>query len=33
MKPPTRRYDRKLLDHHSPLTIGYRNFPEDKGKL
>ena len=32
MKPPTRRYDRGLLDHHSPLTIGYRNFPEDRGK-
>jgi pyruvate formate lyase activating enzyme len=32
MKPPTRRYDRGLLDRHSPLTIGYRNFPEDRGK-
>ena len=32
MSPPTRRYDRSLLDKHSPLTIGYRNFPEDRGK-
>lgn len=33
MSPPTRRYDRLLLDHHSPLPIGYRNFPEDRGKM
>jgi len=32
MQPPTRRYDRGLLDHHSPLPIGYRNFPEDRGR-
>ncbi len=32
MKPPTRRYDRQLLNRHSPLAIGYRNFPEDRGK-
>ena len=32
MAAPTRRYDRALLDKHSPLTIGYRNFPEDRGK-
>ena len=32
MSPPTRRYDRSLLDKHSPLPIGYRNFPEDRGK-
>ena len=32
MQPPTRRYDRGLLDHRSPLPIGYRNFPEDRGK-
>lgn len=30
--PPTRRYDRELLDLHAPLPIGYRNFPEDRGK-
>lgn len=29
--PPTRRYDRALLDKHAPLPIGYRNFPEDRG--
>lgn len=29
---PTRRYDRALLDERSPLTLGYRNFPEDRGK-
>lgn len=32
MKAPTRRYDRRLLDHRSPLPIGYRNFPEDRGR-
>ncbi len=32
MEPPTRRYDRGLLDKYSPLKIGYRNFPEDRGK-
>ncbi len=32
MSPPTRRYDRSLLDRHSPLPIGYRNFPEDRGR-
>ncbi len=32
MKSPTRRYDRALLDKHSPLPIGYRNFPEDRYK-
>lgn len=32
MAPPTRRYDRSLLDKHAPLPIGYRNFPEDRGK-
>lgn len=32
MKSPTRRYDRVLLDRHSPLPIGYRNFPEDRGR-
>lgn len=30
MKPPSRRYDRQLLNEMSPLTIGYRNFPEDR---
>ena len=30
--PPTRRYDRDMLNRHAPLTIGYRNFPEDRGK-
>ena len=29
--PPTRRYDRALLDKHAPLPIGYRNFPEYRG--
>ena len=32
MAPPTRRYDRVALDKFSPLKIGYRNFPEDRGK-
>ena len=32
MSPPTRRYDRSLLDKLSPLKIGYRNFPEDRGR-
>ncbi len=32
MAPPTRRYDRAVLDKFSPLKIGYRNFPEDRGK-
>ncbi len=32
MEPPTRRYDRGLLDKFSPLPIGYRNFPEDRGR-
>ncbi len=32
MAPPTRRYDRGLLDKYSPLPIGYRNFPEDRGR-
>lgn len=32
MSPPKRRYDREMLNHHSPLPIGYRNFPEDRGK-
>ncbi len=32
MSPPTRRYDRGLLDRFSPLPIGYRNFPEDRGR-
>lgn len=32
LQPPTRRYDRRLLDDMSPLTIGYRNFPEDRYK-
>ena len=32
MSPPTRRYDRSLLDKHAPLPIGYRNFPEDRGR-
>lgn len=30
LQPPTRRYDRRLLDDMSPLKIGYRNFPEDR---
>lgn len=30
--PPTRRYDRQLLDDMAPLKIGYRNFPEDRFK-
>jgi pyruvate formate lyase activating enzyme len=30
LEPPTRRYDRRLLDDMSPLKIGYRNFPEDR---
>ena len=30
LEPPRRRYDRRLLDDMSPLTIGYRNFPEDR---
>ncbi len=32
MAPPTRRYDRGMLDKFSPLKIGYRNFPEDRGR-
>lgn len=32
LTPPTRRYDRSLLDDMSPLPIGYRNFPEDRYK-
>lgn len=32
LEPPTRRYDRPLLDKYAPLRIGYRNFPEDRGK-
>lgn len=32
LPPPERRYDRRLLDDMSPLTIGYRNFPEDRYK-
>ena len=32
MPPPSRRYDRSMLDRHSPLPIGYRNFPEDRGR-
>ncbi len=32
MEPPTRRYDRGMLDKFSPLPIGYRNFPEDRGR-
>lgn len=32
MRPPTRRYDRSLLDKHALLQLGYRNFPEDRGK-
>ena len=32
MSPPTRRYDRSLLDKQAVLTLGYRNFPEDRGK-
>ncbi|MCI6982004.1 MAG: anaerobic ribonucleoside-triphosphate reductase activating protein [Akkermansia muciniphila] len=32
LEPPTRRYDRRLLDKHSPLRIEYRNFPEDRFK-
>ncbi len=32
LQPPTRRYDRGLLDKFSPLPIGYRNFPEDRGR-
>lgn len=32
MAPPTRRYDRDMLNQHAPLPIGYRNFPEDRGK-
>lgn len=32
LEPPTRRYDRRLLDDMSPLKIGYRNFPEDRYK-
>lgn len=32
LPPPSRRYDRGLLDEHSPLPIGYRNFPEDRYK-
>ncbi len=32
LQPPTRRYDRGLLDRFSPLPIGYRNFPEDRGR-
>ena len=32
LSPPTRRYDRSLLDKYAPLAIGYRNFPEDRGK-
>lgn len=31
LKAPTRRYDRNLLDSRSVLSIGYRNFPEDRG--
>lgn len=27
---PHRRYDRAWLDAHSPLRLGYRNFPEDR---
>ncbi len=30
LAPPTRRYDRGMLDKYSPLPIGYRNFPEDR---
>ncbi len=33
LKPPTRRYDRQILNARSPLKIGYRNFPEDRGKV
>lgn len=29
---PDRRYDRSLLNDMSPLPIGYRNFPEDRGR-
>ena len=32
LPPPSRRYDRGLLDERSPLPIGYRNFPEDRFK-
>ena len=32
LRPPSRRYDRGLLDERSPLTIGYRNFPEERYK-
>lgn len=32
LPPPSRRYDRGLLDERSPLRIGYRNFPEDRFK-
>ncbi len=30
IKPPTRRYDRGMLNKYSPLRIEYRNFPEDR---
>ena len=31
MKPPSRRYDRQLLNEMSPLPIGYRTAsPEDR---
>lgn len=33
LKSPTRRYDRQILNSRSPLKIGYRNFPEDRGKI
>ncbi len=32
LAPPTRRYDRSLLEKHSPLPLGFRNFPEDRGR-
>lgn len=32
MSAPTRRYDRALLNKHAALEIGYRNFPEDRGR-
>lgn len=32
LAPPTRRYDRGLLNDMSPLKIVYRNFPEDRYK-
>lgn len=32
LPPPSRRYDRSLLNDMTPLPIVYRNFPEDRYK-